>query len=228
LNWDTLADIGTVASSIAAMFAAFGTFITVREMKKQRIEQIRPDIFISDKLVYFKFDSNKGYGSYVNQNKLPELKIANVGLGYAKQIAFSWYIDINKYVDLIKGYEIGRKYIYKYIENQSLHTEGGVIFLDNDLKQYDAVYLKDKTYTINFPFSYLEILSFLYHLYLEEKLEPSEIPSIELNVDYKDAYNNLYKRKFIITPRIFNQSLSMADGQINNYRLDIKFQVDEN
>ncbi|MEI2358940.1 hypothetical protein, partial [Mesobacillus zeae] len=148
-------------------------------------------------------------------------------VGHAKKLNFKWFFDMENSIRLIQTYEIGQRKIYKYVPDFELSTENGVTFLKSDLKNYFPILLKDKEYPLSFPFSYLEILSFLYHLLLEEHLDLKVVPNLNLEIEYMDTFEQKVSRNFIIIPKLIKTIASEEDGKLTDYSFKINFQVDE-
>jgi hypothetical protein len=225
--------VATVGAAIAAFISARAarksaeiTEGQLSEMIQQRISQARPEILLFNSNVFLKYNTEHGYGEFIN-NGIPELKIINVGLGHCKVVKIQWILDVEKKVLEIRNFKFGKEKIHKYIKESELHTEHGVTFLDNDLIEYIPVLLKDKDYFTRVPFAYLELLSLSTHLFIDNYLESSFIPSAKVEFEYLDVYKNKFNKSFLITPRIFNQSVSRKDGLISDYLVEIRLQLDE-
>ncbi|NMH68051.1 hypothetical protein HF072_04590 [Bacillus sp. RO3] len=226
--------IATVGAAIAAMITASVAKRSadlsskqLEEMKQQRYDMNRPDIYITSQLIYLKYNPSTGYGNFIENETLPELIISNVGQGHAKNINIRWELDITKHIQFIRTFSFGGSKVHKYLEESELHTENGVTFIKDDMKTYTPVYLKGKEYSLKIPFSYLEILSLLMHLFQEGLLDSSVIPSLELEMDFNDVYNNRNRKRFVISPRIANQTSCTSDGRLSDYKIQINLVVNE-
>jgi hypothetical protein len=235
VEWiQVISAIGTAVAAVAAWKSANAAKKTSEitnnqliEMKQQRISQFKPDIIISGEIIKLRFNEKTGYGSFVNNNTLPKVKVTNAGLGNAKKVEYKWILDTKKHIDYIRTFEIGRKLIHKYVVGSTFNTENGITFLDEDLKDYHPILLKDKPYDLRLPFSYLEILAFYYHLHLAEKTDLKRIPIIKLEIRYKDIYNQFYEINYNILSKRINVNCSEADGKINDYNVDLFLDIDE-
>ncbi|TYS57329.1 hypothetical protein FZC74_16695 [Sutcliffiella horikoshii] len=221
-----LAAIAAWKSATAAEASSEITSEQLEEMKQQRLEQKKPEIYISDSTHLLRYDFKKGYGNFVYKDKLPEIIVNNVGVGNARRIDFNWTFELNESIEIIKEYDIG-KYIYRYIPNKYLGTENGVTFLDSEKNEYIPFLLKDHTFQLKIPFSYQEILSFFAHLYLEEYVSPSVFPVLKLDVQFRDVFGNLIEKSFIIKPLLLNCSSNKEDKKFVSYEIHFKFLVDE-
>ncbi|WP_175991533.1 hypothetical protein [Bacillus sp. Marseille-Q1617] len=226
--------VATVGAAIAAMISASvakkSTVLSskqLEEMKQQRYDMNRPDVFIASKLIYLKYNPSTGYGNFIEDEKQPELIISNVGQGHAKNINIKWELDVTRHIQFISTFSFGASKVHRYIEESILNTENGVTFIEEDLKDYTSVYLKGKEYSLKIPFSYLEILSLLLHLFQEEQLDSSVIPSIKLEMNFTDIYNNSNLKRFVISPRIATQTSSTSDGKLSDYKIQLNLIVNE-
>jgi hypothetical protein len=226
--------IGTAVAAVAAWRSASVAKKTsettkdqLNEMKQQRISQFKPDIIISGGSLRLRFNEKTGYGTFINNNSLPKIKVTNAGLGNARKVKYKWIIDTKKHIDYIKTFDVGRNSIHKYDVGSTFNTENGITFLNEDLKDYHPILLKDKSYELRLPFSYLEILAFYYHLHLAEKTDLRQIPNINVKIMYKDIYNQPYESNYKILSKKSNQTFSESDGEIKDYSIDLFLGVDE-
>ncbi|CAM4250668.1 hypothetical protein [Flavobacterium terrigena] len=112
----TVSDWINFISAISALLTAAVTFITVREIKKQREHSYHPDINIANFEFYvYKYDIDEEeneeeeniFSLYYSSKKLSEMDpkrgyneltidISNIGLGVAKQVSWNWFVDFNE------------------------------------------------------------------------------------------------------------------------------------
>jgi hypothetical protein len=226
--------VATVGAAIAAMISANAAKKSadlsskqLEEMKQQRYDMNRPDVFIASKSIYLKYNPSKGYGNFIEDEKQPELIISNVGQGHAKNINIRWELDISKHIQFIRTFSFGISKVHRYIDDSELYTENGVSFIEDDMLANTPVYLKGNEYSLKIPSSYLEILSLLMHLFQEEQLDSSVIPSLKLEMEFNDIYNNRNRKRFEISPRIANQTSCTSDGKLSDYKIQINLIVIE-
>lgn len=96
------------AACLAAFIAALATFLTVREMARQRKASFMPDLMISGRMVSLqtRYDTQQKHYKFreplqlENDRLKPEqyqsVKIMNIGPGSAKRIRVNWIIDTDK------------------------------------------------------------------------------------------------------------------------------------
>lgn len=236
--------LGTIFAAFASWKAAKASKKSAEISLKHREDQVSPELYISDRTFQLEYDSQsdlrsdhftaKGFGDIggINLNR-PCLEISNVGRGHAKSINIQWYIDIEKVLANIKKSGIENPKIY-FNETVLVVPESSGTLLDEDLKQEVKVLLTDKEDLLEIPYSYLSVLSYMHHLNLEKQIEDDvlpeslfESPQIEITLEYKFMNNKTEKKRFLITPKIYDKSNATSDEVLVKYESDIKFQVNE-
>ena len=115
----TSTDIIGIFTGLATSGAAIATYLTVREIKKQRESSYLPDLCIdtfsariygqisTKDIIASKFKSINNFTGEENDSELPNVllnfKIQNVGLGAAKNICFLWEFDFIGASDIVKN-----------------------------------------------------------------------------------------------------------------------------
>ncbi|WP_459202025.1 hypothetical protein [Methanococcus sp. CF] len=160
---------------ILTSFVALATFMTVKEMQKQRKAQHTPELIVPDiRLCYnlgywfesakeldrclndeieedfFSNDPDKIYGIIENVNAY--VKIYNMGTGYAKNIKTSFEIDYNKIIE--KFNEEYLKYSKKPIIKLQYNSENDELIIKNAGDTYVRhIYNNDRFFQVILPYS---------------------------------------------------------------------------
>jgi len=160
---------------ILTSFVALATFMTVKEMQKQRKAQHTPELIIPDvRLCYnlgywfesakelkecldeeieedfFSNDPDKNHGIIENVNAY--VKIYNMGTGYAKNVKASFEIDYN---DIIKKFnEEYLKYSKKPKMELKYNSEDETLIIKNGRNTYVRdIYNKNSFFQVILPYS---------------------------------------------------------------------------
>ena len=221
LNISTGDWINIIIASIT-LITAIIAFLTINEMRKQRVHSYFPDINLANFSFYvYKADDTEEIDSiylysYKNQKEenekiggFNELKteINNIGFGVAKNIKWNWTFDIKE----------AEKVICK---DESVKWENGEDFISIDsskIKVKWAFDLKEDNIGGNFNFllpysnenrkNEIVIPDYfinLYWLYMVNQIEPTPktlydyFPPLELNLNYTDIHSNELKKTFSI------------------------------
>lgn len=80
MNFTEITSLATMLSGIGACVSAIATFLTVREMKKQREASYKPDIFVAPCCF------TGGEATVLQQGKKPVFSFRNLGMGAAKNV----------------------------------------------------------------------------------------------------------------------------------------------
>ena len=103
-----------IAASLAAAASAFATFLTVRQMTKQRAASYRPDLMFSSKsFSVTSSDSDESSpptvwraGKKSGEMEPPHdfsLELLNVGLGVAKHVRIDWDFSIEQAISQLNA-----------------------------------------------------------------------------------------------------------------------------
>ncbi|MED4014479.1 hypothetical protein [Sutcliffiella cohnii] len=233
---ETAASLGTLLAAIAAWKSASAAKSSARitskqldEMQQARKSQIKPDIYVSSQDYKIIFNPDRGFGDFTYKEVQPFLSITNIGQGHAKTLNFKWiYESIDKDVEFIRSYEFGKEYIKIYEPGKLfIATESGSGPLDDDLNSFTPLILRDQQFNLSIPFSYLEIFSLKHHLFLTHDLKKEILPNISLEVRFRDADANEYKKQFLITPKQPNYTSNIQDNKLVDYTSLISFSINE-
>ena len=223
LSIDQLIGLG---ACLAALGAALATFMTVREMAKQRRAAYMPELVISEKIVslqtsydlepkLFRFSRTFNMGSeQLESNIGPTIQIANVGLGSAKRIDAKWIIDANKIAKEISkiaskcsidaSFKYDARHGFLSIEGKEIHSI--IHMVENQVRQ-QWIYLipvsvDQQGIQLKIPPFFID--SYLFGMTAAFKegsgdlgLEGRPILSVaDLVLEYLDIQNNSYKKKY--------------------------------
>ena len=107
----SIADSIALISSVAALFTAIASFLTLVEMGRQRRSSYKPEITISRQSIFAypgEYKANianswiKSYLSSLNENSkflVYKVDLYNIGNGAAKDIKIEWEYEIKKMID---------------------------------------------------------------------------------------------------------------------------------
>ncbi len=218
----TIDQIIALLASIAACLTAIASFLTVRQIAKQRELSYRPELAISR--VYFHGLSNQigmgllpqyWVGTTDSQQVDPLLKqialpLCNVGLGVAKAVVVKWSFPINELVKTVNE-----------LANRTLTSElftykGGTLHMRSDtIGTMTSVWKNQQTDMLDYllsasvqkepvmlelPFAYKTLCSAL--IFFQSKYKETEshgeIPALKASFEYLDIGEQQHKAVFEI------------------------------
>lgn len=202
INWN-------MVSSLISVLMAVITLLTLFEMKADRTAAYRPDISFADALIAVAWDENglaaapdkditaqilryTGSESLINAD-VP-LKVYNIGVGTAKDIALSWDQAENlaafaSCFDDCGGIEIDTC-------PTCAEVFGTVHGFPPDIIRYDFMLNSAETYnTVYFPQLYLDFLT----LYAGQAGVTDSYPTLTLTADYYDVQGTRYSQKITVS-----------------------------
>lgn len=212
----------------------------LEEMNKQRIDSVRPEIFVKNMKYKHFYHEKLGMGIFSENENAPTgesinlnifLDVVNIGTGHSKKNTILWSFDINCVLKKIKELQENNQFLIDFIEGeQIIINEGSPIFLSHDFIYTSPVFIINEEYKIQFPFSYTWSLSvLLYLLILKDRLSPEVdvLPEIKCEIKYFDVLENFNSKSFKISPKGYLLECQTSDNNISNYKLDVLFEVDE-
>ena len=243
--WDimTVDRLIALASSLGAFLAAFATFLTVSEMKQQRLSSYKPELAFG-KCFFFLFSvggRNKFALSQLGVDAVEKrmwrgefnqvkLRFFNVGLGTAKDVRAMWSFNIEEFQKIIRSADVDEVSVV-------CHGESGpynILYISKDGKK-SHVFLNNLhnvsighafpmnesggAYEISLPHSYEALLLLLFELIIESDnfVELLEVlPPLKVNFEYKDIDGNVIERAFALQFSLFELDLEHKDA------LDVK------
>jgi hypothetical protein len=243
--------IVSVLIALLASFAAWSSAIASKKSSKnaekqmletylQRVDSVRPELFLKNRLSIFFFEKNMYLGVFCeNKNQLDSnqfdtslyIEVVNVGEGHAKYIEIKWDLDLSSCITFIEEHQENNEYIIDYkIGNRIDFNESSSVYLDKEFESSEPIFITNGEYNIRLPYSYTRILSIYIHILNNKyKLNYSSdlLPGLKISISYKDILGNPYDKMFFITPRIIKSKGSSSDGKITNYELEVLMEIEE-
>jgi len=227
----TITDYIGIFTGLATFGAAIATFLTVREIKRQRESSYFPEICIdtftvrvygeitTKNILSSKFKRINNFSDEFQKEEEPiikyiTIKLQNGGLGAAKKIKFSWDFNYTKATEIVRKLP---------------HYDNG--FADFNISHGE---LEEKELSIIAPLDSLPIgmprivwVHYLYYFSLQyltdNKSYPkyfgdtfNELPKPELTISYTDIQNKSFTKKFI-----FSFSISVVTDKITPENITI-------
>lgn len=215
-----------LAACLAAFVAALATFMTVREMAKQRRAAFMPELIINERAASLQarydtqrklFELNKTFQLTADQPESDyrqSIKIVNVGLGSAKKINARWTIDTEKMVKVINGiaaaHSINVRFKYD-ARLRCLWIEGKEI--NSILHMVENQVCQQTTHLLPASFDQEGIKLIIPPFFIESNLfcmtaafkggangpgfkSLPILPAADLALEYLDIQDNRYKKRF--------------------------------
>lgn len=197
-----------------SMISTFLVLLTLFEMQAERNATYLPDIYLSNAKVAISWDKNglpcitpeiedivsKMADEDIIINKLPQIKIYNIGVGTAKNISFNWNTQRNMeaFMDILNPCDgINVSFDGNMLQIKTPATEQGIGEADNS--QFDFLLNSTKEFeTLAFPYSYYTLIKESYI-----RTDNKEIPTLYLSVSYSDVQGKAYNRTIQINADIF-------------------------
>jgi len=206
----TIDQIIALLASVGACLAALATFLTVRQIAKQREASYRPELALSRTV----FD---GSADPITKGALPTLwvrkaqdgeaeptsrtfaiPLRNVGLGTAKGVAVSWSFPISEVVEEVN--QLAQRSLtpaYFTYENGALSVKSDSLgnstsfWRNQDRDSIDYVLpaaVQKEPVLVHLPHTYIQLCSALLFLGAKDKDRKSfpEIPVLRASFDYYD------------------------------------------
>jgi hypothetical protein len=218
----TTDQIIALASSIGACLSAFATFLTVKQVSKQREFSYRPEIAISKVIfncgknsitegkipdTWLKESDSKEVYNYFNDFSIP---LKNVGLGAAKNIEIFWSFAIEELVAIINT-QTQKLLIPAYFE----YNGKSLLLKSEGMGESVSMWNNQKIANIDFilpasvekaatelilPHAYIQLVSAL--IYFKSKSENLDflknVPCLQLRIKYSDIGRRQHEVKYNI------------------------------
>lgn len=196
-----------------SIFSTLLILLTLFEMQAERNATYLPDISISNTKVAISWDKNglpcitqevqdivsKTADEDTIINKLPQLKVCNIGVGTAKNISFNWDIQRNMeaFMDILNpcdDIDVSFDGNMLYIKTPASEEGIGV----PDKSQFEFLLNSTQEFeSFAFPFSYYTLIKETYI-----RTANREIPTLYLSVSYSDVQGKVYNNIIQINARI--------------------------
>lgn len=195
-----------------SIISTFLVLLTLFEMQAERNAIYLPDISLSNTKVAISWDKNglpcitQEAENIVSKmaddtiiNKLPQIKIYNIGVGTAKNISFNWdtqrnmkaFMDV---LNLCDDIDISFDGNMLHLKTPSIEQGIG----EPDKSQFDFLLNSTQEFeTLAFPFSYYTLIKEAYI-----RTDDKEIPTLYLSVSYSDVQGKAYNRNIQINADI--------------------------
>ena len=186
-----------------SIISTFIVLFTLFEMQAARNATYLPDISLSNTEVAIAWDKN-GL-SYISEddmntiskitkedtviNKLPQIKIYNIGVGTAKDISFEWNTskNIKQFMHILNSCDdINISFDGSMVNIKTPSIEQGIFIPDNS--QIDFLLNSTQEYdTLIFPLSYYQLIKEIYM-----RTDTREVPTLYLSVSFSDVQGKVY------------------------------------
>lgn len=196
-----------------SIISTFIVLFTLFEMQAARNATYLPDISLSNTEVAIAWDKN-GL-SYISEddmntiskitkedtviNKLPQIKIYNIGVGTAKDISFEWNTskNIKQFMHILNSCDdINISFDRSMVNIKTPSIEQGIFIPDNS--QIDFLLNSTQEYdTLIFPLSYYQLIKEIYM-----RTDTREVPTLYLSVSFSDVQGKVYKKNIQINTNI--------------------------
>lgn len=208
---------------------------------KQRLDSIRPFLFIKDDNYLLRYCKEQGIGLFfkniedLEDNEVVDtnlyLCINNNGEGHAKNIQIKWDFDLSSCIDFIKEHQESNRFIIKYEKgNRIVFNESSTVFLEKEFDSSEPIFITNKDYSIRLPYSYTKILSIYIHILNKEhdfNFPSNLLPEMNCSITYNDVLKNATNKEFRIIPKVTVIKSSTEDDEVSSYELEVLLQVDE-
>tara|TARA_R110000796_G_scaffold14011_9_gene45315 strand:- start:94225 stop:94983 length:759 start_codon:yes stop_codon:yes gene_type:complete len=201
------------------LLVAMATFLTVRQIAKQREASYRPELVFAT-AVYEAWSAQNNIhwkcsslSSESKRENFARITFINIGLGAAKEVAIEWDFDIQKAVTLVNS--AAQKALAEgYVENEtgSVHfnsKNGGNashIWTNQKNRNLDYILsnsegLREKS--LELPSAYLSLYaSYCAHSMIPKVQSLEEFPALNSMVTYKDIAEKVYSSAFTLKPEL--------------------------
>lgn len=212
-------EVISLCSSIAAFITSGITYLNVKEVKKQRIQSLRPDIIVNqayfdmeglEPIKWMRIDGKSDDKSSVDELGIMTLIGFNIGLGAAKKISLNWSYDVETFISLIHGNNNENAYQINYDEAKlmQLSIDSKIISSMSSKLEKEVVYdylmpasIDKQEIKIKVPSGYTDLCSILLDLYTSSKRQNDSLldwPPLLLTITYQDIGNKTYTKELRI------------------------------
>lgn len=239
-NKNIIEVIITIVTSIFAVVTIIIIYKTLSEIKKQRENTHRPDLYIKGINLYIHFKipftpfivSDKktiDIEQYdINYFPIVKLKLYNIDFGTAKELKIKWIYDLKKIVanvnNLFENYEpviLTNEKIKLIFKTKQFEYEFEIKERVNSFNFVLPYNLNNEIFYINFPPILLYIVG-VYCSLICLKIDKNEVfedffkfENIKLFMQYKDIESKIYKKNIFITVNTqYIKDITMADKRI--------------
>lgn len=210
----------SVVSSVISVISLIALFLTLNEMKEERNASLRPNLSFGTSQIIIAWNSD-GSTKNLNEellesisyyleddsivNRLPSIKMFNIGVGTAKNVHLKWNNEENvkefnfafKNNNVSASLEIENYHMKVITENNTMYSP---VFLEN---YYDFILnSKQDSISIAFPLVYEEIVKILFTESYVEFGNPYYLPCFSFEVSYSDIQNKKYSQTLRICFRL--------------------------
>lgn len=201
-------EIIALLASLGACFSAIATFLTVRQIAKQREASYRPELAFSRVLVECTKDlltegsipthwtpqeRDKKINASLRDFSLP---LRNIGLGTAKNVSISWsfpFESVTKQINETAQKTLSAAYFTFDKDSLSIDSEnlGKSTSMWINQKQMSLDYVLPAATThepvmLNLPHAYIQVVSSLLYFSAKDKKFSPEIPPLIAKVEFYD------------------------------------------
>lgn len=188
-----------------SIISTFLVLLTLFEMQAERNATYLPDISLSNTKVAISWDKNgrpcitqeaedivsKLADEGTILNKLPQIKVYNIGVGTAKNISFNWDTqrNVKAFIDILNPYDDIEISFYGnmiHIKTPTIEQSIG----ESNKSEFDFLLNSTQEFeTLSFPLSYYRLIEESYI-----RTDSKEIPTLYLSVSYEDVQGKVYNK----------------------------------
>jgi hypothetical protein len=199
----------------------------LKEMKSQRRDSVRPDLYIHPSENEFEYDKDLGYAR-IKRDQLV-LSITNIGIGPAKMVICEWKLDYKECFNIIEPFNENNRFYVLKKDHVGFNEASGAFYEEDFRPRTLPMIATEKERTIKFPFIYLRIVGIMKELAEEGKIQKTEIPEIELYISYYNIFNEKTKppKSFLISPEMKVKTSHKNDDGEKGYKGVIRMEPQE-
>lgn len=208
-----------LVSSLGTFIASILVFVTIIEMKKQRLNSTAPDLIFREKIFSIFYDESKNIFVWSDQSldkfntgnkhhvRIPylPLEIVNVGLGTAKNIEVKWEYDAKDLIRKINKEDISSLYNIDYnYKSIMINKSKGALLLHHSTEliceeeHLLPCHLYSDTISVLIPSTYLYLINTLFYMLTENNFGQGSLmlensPNLSATISYEDICGTKYK-----------------------------------
>lgn len=223
-------------SNLGAIAVAIAAFLTINEMKEQRISSHLPHLVLSNhnfiynpnsdgiKIIWENTSDNAIISTHGVQDR-PALLLSNIGLGAAKQIQATLSYSLNDLINEVNAFvRLKNANLDIKIKNGWIHTEGltnSILGVHGDIsKHYNFIMplsTNGESMLLELPYVYYRFISILFFLAAKDFYQTGtnipdiaipNIPELNIKISYCDIQDSKYDIFYKITMEILSFGLS--------------------
>lgn len=211
---------------LLTLFVALATFLTVRQIGKQREASYKPELVFSKSRYTANSTKNSMHWNCATrtENKIVDslVPFTNIGLGAAKEVSIEWEFDVPKAVTLVN--ELAQKAMsegYIEIENDTVlfksNQSGNAVHIWTTQKHCSLDYILSgseevRSQSISIPIVYLTLFaSFSASKFKIDQKDNDKFVELQAVITYRDIAEKSYSVAYKFTPEVAMFQSGSAD-----------------